>query len=668
MHRTASFRSLVVLAVFTCLGNMQHSSSNLLAGEPAGQLAEYAKSRTWSDATGNFKIVGQLNFASTEEIQLTQANGKTLKIAIAKLSTSDQQFVQSFLEAEQALHKGDGDSGSPFQVLGEMGTSNPSSSPVGNVAQGVGSPIDFAMRQPIIKGAKQVYAKLDKPFWSATPPLGFPEVQFDDMAIQTQLAKPFFAEMRVLSAGKAGISVLNAYGADIPTRKCYSRFVLVRAQDGFASDVLELNAIWKLMAISADGMRVAVLRIEDSDKGNDVGIFRVTPTGLVPEFQFTAGGGAWDDLHFVGFAAGNRLVTISRKFTLIVWDLAYEGGPKAIYLGNSGGSLHAALSPAGELMALPAGTSIAVIDTLSAKVVGLIARETKASQISFSQDGSLLAAFEPFEIALYNMSDGTLTRTLDVPEHREDTLLNWVGKHLLVGSVVYDVDRGLPLWTYEGEPTSRSTVGSYLVCGFGGEKSSSLTIQRVPHAGVLAEAASVDRENIYALRPGDAVKVDYTFNTTPADAQVEIRSAVEGKLKKLGWKISRNAPNALLVELQEGQPGTVEYRSRKLSSSIQPAPVVRPSPSDVTETVNFIPWTHKVSIMADGALVYQSTHVRTPYSGLLVREGESTQSAVTKYCQPSPDYFAQLPIPPQLLKLEFQGGLGKSKLTANGLP
>lgn len=96
-------------------------------------------------------------------------------------------------------------------------------------------------------------------------------------------------------------------------------------------------------------------------------------------------------------------------------------------------------------MALPAGTSIAVIDMLSAKVVGLIARETKASQISFLQDGSLLAAFEPFEIALYNMSNGTRLRTVAVSEHREDAPLNWVGKHLLVGSVVYDVDRRLPL-------------------------------------------------------------------------------------------------------------------------------------------------------------------------------------------------------------------------------
>lgn len=449
MNRLGSLRSVVVLAAFSCLLSPQPFSSNLLAGEPTGQLAAFAKTRTWSDATGKFKIEGQLKFASADEIQLTQANGRTVKIAIEKLSTNDQQFVQLFLETEQTLNKGGDSSENPFEMVVEGGTSSSSSSTAGSPASNVDSPLDsgldFAMRQPIVKGAKQIYAKLDKPFWSATPPRGFPEVQFEDAVIQTEVAKPFFAKMRVLSAGKAGISVLGAYQQGRSAAENYSRFGLVRAHDGFASDVLELKAAWKLMAISADATRVAVVRIEGWDKGNDVGIFRVTQTGLVPEFQFTAGGGAWDELHYVGFAAGNRLVTISQKHTLVVWDLSHEKGPKAIFQGNSGGSLTAVLSPAGELMALPAGTSIAVIDMLSAKVVGLIARETKASQISFSQDGSLLAAFEPFEIALYNLSDGTRLRTVAVSEHREDAPLNWVGKHLLVGSVVYDVDRGLPL-------------------------------------------------------------------------------------------------------------------------------------------------------------------------------------------------------------------------------
>ncbi len=699
MHRSHLRRPLVILAAFTCLLGAQQQRCRALAGEPTGQLAAFAKSRTWSDATGKFKIEGQLKFASADEVQLTQASGRTLKIAVEKLSTTDQQFVRLFLETEQMLGSAAGGAEDPFQVVEDAASSAPTASfgskPAMDAVDSRGLPADtpadtqaavegdveadaevdantdqalnFALRQPIVKGAKQIYAKLDKPFWSATPPRGFPAVKFDDMVIKTDLSKPFFAKMRVLSAGLAGVSVLGAYQQGRSGDGNYSRFVLARAQDGFTSDVLELPAPWKLMAISADGTRVAVVRVEGFDKGNDVGIFRVTKTGLVPEFQFTAGGGSWDELHYVGFAAGNRLITISQKHTLVVWDLAHEKGPKAIFQGNSGGSLHAVLSPAGELMALPAGTSIAVIDTLSAKVVGLIARQTKASQISFSQDGSLLAAFEPFEVALYNLSDGTLARKLAVTEHRDDTPLNWVGKHLLVGPVVYDVERGLPLWTYEGNPTSRSTVGSYLVCGFGGEKSSSLTINQVPHEAVLAEAASIDPKTIYALRPGDAVMVDYRFNTTPAETQAAVRSVVEAKINKLGWKLSNDAPHKILIELEQGPSDTADYYTQTGGGPFLPHPMFGRAPSGPKETVTFTPWTHKITIMGSAGQIYQATHVRGAPDGLQTKEGESTQAAVTKYSQPSAGYFEHLPIPPHLLKPEFQGGLGKSKLNANGL-
>lgn len=671
MHRTDSLRPLIVLAAFASLLTIQHLPGVAWAGEPTGQLAEFAKFRTWSDASGKFQIEAQLTFASADEVQLTQANGKIVKIPVEKLSPSDQEFVRRFLNAEQTPNKVNGDSQNPFQVLGagamlDFNSSSEDSAAKSGSSQG---PSGFAKREAIVNGAKQIQAKLDKPFWSVTPPLGFPEVHFDNRVIQTKFTVPFLSKTQVLSAGKTGISVLGAYGADKPAEEAYSRFVMARAQDGFVSQVLELNALWHLMAISADGKRVAVRR-DDWGMTNDVGIFRVTHTGLVPEFQFSAGGSgnSWDKLRFITFAAGDRLVTINEKHLLIVWDLANEQGPKVIFHGSSGGSHHAALSPAGELMALLAGTSIAVIDIQSAKVVGLIARKAVASQISFSPDGSLLAAFEPFEVAIYNLSDGMLARTLPVAEHRKDVSLHWVGKHLLVGSLLYDVDRALPLWTYEGDPASRTTLGSYLFSGFGDRESSSLTIQQVPHAAVLAKAATVDPANIYAISPGDAIKVEYNFNTTPDDVQTGIRRVIETKLIELGWRLSRDAPNTLLIELQEGQPDTVEYRIRKLSSPSLLGPVYRSSGSGKvdTETISFIPWTHKATILADGEQVFQDTHIRTPPNGLAVSEGETTQSAATMYCQPTPSHFRQLPIPPYLLKLEFQGGLGSSKLTANG--
>ncbi|MFO0942910.1 MAG: SHD1 domain-containing protein [Pirellulales bacterium] len=388
-------KTLVLLLVLSSVGTngTWFPEDHLLGGEPVGKLANYAVGRKWVDSTGKFTIEGKLKYADKDDVQILQENGKVVKIKLTGLSAKDQGFVQAFLEAE-AKAGSDGSGDSPFKVVGDapassnMNSNNGSSQSTSQsksssqlVVPGESSdPGEPVKRVPVTKGAKLITAKMDKFFWAAKPALGFPEVKFNEVAVATEMKKPFFAGLRVMSAGKAGISVINACQQGRGEKDNYSRFAVVRASDGSVSDVLELKTPWKLMALSADGARVAAVRIEGWDKGNDVGIFKVTKNGLTPEFQFTAGGGAWDELHYVGFAAGNKLITISQKHTLLVWDIAAEK-PKVIYQGNSGGALHAVLSPAGEMMALPAGNAIAVIDIAAAKVIGLISRENRATQL-----------------------------------------------------------------------------------------------------------------------------------------------------------------------------------------------------------------------------------------------------------------------------------------------
>ncbi|MFN3189311.1 MAG: hypothetical protein ACE361_02220 [Aureliella sp.] len=58
---------------------------------------------------------------------------------------------------------------------------------------------------------------------------------------------------------------------------------------------------------------------------------------------------------------------------------------------------------------------------------------------------------------------------------------------------------------------------------------------------------------------------------------------------------------------------------------------------------------------------------RTAPGNLSTKEGQSTQQAVTNHCQPYPAYFKGLTIPPHILKTEYQGGLGTSTITDNGM-
>lgn len=92
-----------------------------------------------------------------------------------------------------------------------------------------------------------------------------------------------------------------------------------------------------------------------------------------------------------------------------------------------------------------------------------------------------------------------------------------------------------------------------------------------------------------------------------------------------------------------------------------------PRPSGPSDKVRYRPWTHTLTIRVGGDDVFTSQYVRAAPQNLQTKDGESTQAAVSRVCQPSPDYFKNLAIPPHLLKKEFRDGLGKSKITRNGI-
>lgn len=508
-----------------------------------------------------------------------------------------------------------------------------------------------------------------KAMWATEPPVGFPEVEFEDLILQTELRKPFFASFRMLAAGKSGTVVLNSYQQGRGNGENFANFVVASAASGDASPALELDQPWKLMAISPDASRIAAVRIEGFDKGNDVAIFRIASGQVVPEFQFTAGGGSWDELHWAAFLPGNRLATISQKHHLTFWDLDNKLGPRAVRRGSTGGALSAEISPAGELMMFPYGSSIAVIETTAGKLVGCITRDTPANHITLSPDGKTIAAFHPFNVTLYSTADGKEIRSIAVADSNPQTSLRWVGKYLFVGQVLYDVERGVPMWTYEGDPKTQVTLGNYVVAGFGGDNESTVGIFRVPHEGAVQAVAGIDPSQIYAIVPGDSVSLQYDIAAAPPNVQQEIRAAVESKLAAIGWKPGPRGANTMEIKLQQGEQAEAEYFTR---TGFGPGPFFAPPgfgprPSGPGEKVQYRPWTHSVVIRVGGNEVFTSQHVRSAPQSLQTRDGESTQAAVSRHCQPSPDYFKNMALPPHLLKKEYQGGLGKSKIDRNGL-
>ncbi|PQO40681.1 SHD1 domain-containing protein [Blastopirellula marina] len=653
---THFFLALAILATY---------SLGVRAGSPTGTLAKYGESRSWSNDTGKFRIDGKMKTAEGNQVTIAKSDGRVITVPLDKLSQKDQQFVAEFLAAEAkqsdpANPFAGGEPANPF-AGGEPATGMSG----GNNISG-GSSSGIPQKQAVIGGVRPITATPAPGLWDVKPPFPLPQINLQDTIIPMDLPNPFASRLVIGAGGRAPTVILNNYRESHRKEENSSRFMVYDPSTEQISALLEYDEPWRLMAVAPNGAMMAAVRVVGFDKGNDLALFKIEDNQLKPMYWFTAGGGDWDELHWVGFLPGNRLATISQKKNVTIWDLSNPVGPKALFRGSTGGPTTVEMSPAGELMIFPAGKSIAVVDTMNAKLVGWLERDTEAAGIALSSDGRTLAAFHPYTVTLYSMETGAELKQFAVSESSVGHGFRWVGKHLMVGNVVYDIDRELAIWNYQGLPGNDLVYSDFHLAAFGEDKQSTLTIFKLPHAAALAAAANVDPTSVFAMRPGDGVKVVFNMNGAPQQVQQDAQRAVQAKIDELGWVRLDNAVTVMEVTVEQLKQDSQDYYVRQ---GIGPffAPPGFGRPTGPKETVSFTPWKHSLVIKVGGKQIYSTGYTRSAPQNLQLKENESAQTAINRIVQPDGNSFKTMKVPPHLLKPEYQGGMGSSRLSKNGL-
>ena len=121
----------------------------------------------------------------------------------------------------------------------------------------------------------------------------------------------------------------------------------------------------------------------------------------------------------------------------------------------------------------------------------------------------------------------------------------------------------------------------------------------------------------------------------------------------------------LTIKLEQGKSEEAEYFEHRGFG-----PMFHPfggRPSGTGEKVTYTPWTHTMTLKSQGKQVFSNVYKIGAPQNLRDEKGVTTQSQVDSYCKPSPSYFTNAAIPPYMLKAEYQGGLGKSRVDASGL-
>ncbi|MCA9190537.1 MAG: hypothetical protein KDB03_02195 [Planctomycetales bacterium] len=644
----------IVLYVLLTTFSMSQTANG---GRPEGATAGFGKPREWTDSTGKFKIQGALSLADPKEVQIKTNQGRELKIELNKLSESDQAFVKSFLEVEAAMGGGPSPE-NPFREIGDQ-TSNSVPDPVALDTKAVDTSIP--VRQVQDRATRPIPLSFEKTYWDGTPPVALEILEVPDLNIRNEIQKNFFAGWYVQTAGRNPVAVLNVehQGRD----GNYSQYSVVSLESGEGSPPTKFEDAYQLKALSPNGAQLAAVRVVGFGKGNDLIMMQVTRDGVHPVFEFKAGGGSWDELQSVQFLPNNRLLTVSQKHNVTIWDLNDEKAVRPVSRGNLGGPAPIAVSDGTDRIAIAGRSAVAVLDTLSMKQVGCIHCEKEVLAMDFSHEGSSLAVQVPFELQIYSLQDGKLVKTIPIANERA-AAIRCLGAYVLVDGLLFDVEAGTPLWNYEF-PQHYSLLGNLLVATFPGEKGTQISTVHLPHPDARSAMRDLSNAQLYAVIPGTPVKLTVEIQGGDKTLESGVREALEANIQKAGWSLSNSANIQISASLNRGEQKQEDYYTTQGRFGIPP-PMFR-NPTGPKETVTYTPWTHKVEISQGSESLYSnSLHVGSP-DNFSLKDGETTQAAVTRLTQPRVDYFRNLTLPPYLWKPEYRHGFGKSKITPDGL-
>jgi hypothetical protein len=342
---------------------------------------------------------------------------------------------------------------------------------------------------------------------------------------------------------------------------------------------------------------------------------------------------------------------------VVVWDLEKK------QLENSWEGYKAAVSPGGRYLAFTTDKGIALVDLTSGKQLGFwTLGSLSVSTMEFSPQGTSLAVLLQSELKVLDLTTGKMRFDNALPQGAGSTTLGpprWCSENMvMIGRQhLVDLERGFVAWQYVtrggvfGVPMLERIGGKlcYLSEHHGLNPASIVSLD-LPHGAVVEALNGINPAELFALAPGGAVSLQVNAGAEAAP----IRQAMERRIAQNGWTLAPDSPVRIVVTVKPGEAKTETYREGIGGTGAE-------------STVTFRPMISEVDVQVNGVSAW-STSTQTSLPAVLFSTGgKSTQEAIRDYEKPSVEFFAQLPIPRQIVKPEHREGVGKSELSNTGV-
>ncbi len=670
--------------------------ANAPAAAPEGEL------RTWSDATGQFRIEAALVAKEGGSVRLRKKDGTEISVPLSKLSRADVEYlataptkpavgknafnVDDTVEVYHAArwwpakvlkvdgercfihYDGFGDSWDEWvgpdriRVLGSQvaaGAPAPTPSPRPQTPQGVPAlQVETAICQ-LNEIAAATVEKLAPPQNAQADPALEPAPRAGVATLRR--LEIFESVTNFLPADPASGTFLVAIAHKPPGKTGSTQLMTYDLADGKTLGQTTLPGAYRLAAGSA---AVGWLATTPVDPPTQVVLWKWPRGDAAPQATYAVSLATDAPQHYatqvslVAPAVQERMVIVTRGGQVVLWNTATRRAEKRWEASN------AAVSPGGRYLAVHANEGIAIFDLSTSQQLGYWpVGAGLVNSLAFSPQGSQVACQMTDDLMVFDLRSGKVRFAISLPQGtvsaREGGPLWTSENHVLLGQeYLFDLNAGFVVWRYASPPgrgaanmTSAGGSIAYLATTFGRSRATVLRCMSLPHEQVQEALASLDPTQLFGLAPGAEVALQ--VNLPGGDAE-KVRAALEKKATANGWKINPNAKASLAASVAPGEAEEGTFHDG-------------PGFGGPTTTVRIQTFISTLDVMIDGEKVWtRSTRTGLP-GALIAPAGKSIQEAAAAYEKPNLDFFFHLDVPSKFVRPKYLQGLGQSNLSATGI-
>ena len=353
-----------------------------------------------------------------------------------------------------------------------------------------------------------------------------------------------------------------------------------------------------------------------------------------------------------------RLITTGFK-DLMVWDV--DSRTLLFKIESAGGRESYTLSPNRKQLLVAGRKGIIVIDLASGDVVKNVEpkEERNFGRIAICPSGQLLAASHRHgkKIDLINLETGETFDTLNLDaKGREKVGFFWPdNQHILIGGTDL-VHVASKVEVWKYQHNASEVVFADGYCWYLMRGKFPGESYVVPLEIPQPEVEKIDESEL-ALQPGDVVslEIEMTFN---------LNSRHNSIFEETRKKLTKDLEDAGFF-VSEGAPNTLvastedgeqkEIHYRRFGEPMRSGGVA----------MKVTPRIYKLKLVSNGETVWERRQAQSPSYHLRLNEGETISDAVQREMEPSPDYFG-IGIPSRILKPDLASSR-VSKVTMKGL-